>query len=90
MNILVLDVGTSSMRGTLLDAAFQVLFRKQIKYQPTYGEGGFVEQDPQDWLGASAVPASIPSTPAERWRGSERNVRRFTPGPDACLWSRIT
>lgn len=52
MNILVLDVGTSSMRGTLMDEHKAVRFRKQVKYQPTYGPGGTVEQDPQDWVKA--------------------------------------
>ena len=46
MNILVLDVRTSSMRGTLLDEAARVLFGKQIQYRPTYGENGLVEQAP--------------------------------------------
>ena len=53
MNILVLDVGTSSMRGTLLDSSYQALFGKQIKYQPDFGEDGWVEQDPGDWLQAA-------------------------------------
>jgi len=52
MNILVLDVGTSSMRGTLLDSACRELFRQQIKYQPSFGENGLVEQNPADWLSA--------------------------------------
>ena len=52
MNFLVLDVGTGSMRGTLLDTSFRVLFGKQIKYQPAYGENGMAEQSPRDWLNA--------------------------------------
>ena len=52
MNILVLDVGTSSMRGTLLDASSKALFAEQIKYRPAYGKHGAVEQDPRDWLDA--------------------------------------
>ena len=52
MNILVLDVGTSSMRGTLMDERSEILFRKQVKYQPVFGPGGAVEQDAQDWVKA--------------------------------------
>ena len=48
MNILVLDVGTSSMRGTLINEHRAVLFRRQVKYQPTFGPGDAVEQDPKD------------------------------------------
>lgn len=53
MNILVLDVGTSSMRGTLLDAAAHTLWRRQIKYRPAFGPDGLVEQAPEDWLAAA-------------------------------------
>ena len=52
MNILVLDAGTSSMRGTLLDAAAQTLWREQMKYSPVFGAEGTVEQNPGDWLEA--------------------------------------
>lgn len=52
MNILVLDVGTSSMRGTLFNENAAVLFQKQIKYSPTFRENGTVVQPPQDWLRA--------------------------------------
>ena len=52
MNILVLDVGTSSMRGTLMNEHRAVLFRRQVKYQPTFGPGDAVEQDPEDWVHA--------------------------------------
>lgn len=52
MNIFVLDVGTSSIRGTLLDESAKMLFRQQLHYQPAYGENGTVEQDPLDWLNA--------------------------------------
>ena len=43
MNILVIDVGTSSMRG--------ILFTQQL-YQVTYGEKGWVWQDASDWENA--------------------------------------
>lgn len=49
MNILVLDVGTSSMRGILFSKEGVELLSKQCLYQPDYMAGGFVEQDPCDW-----------------------------------------
>lgn len=52
MNILVLDVGTSSMRGTLMNGGAEVLFTARRQYAPVYGEGGLVEQNPADWLNA--------------------------------------
>ena len=53
LNILVLDVGTGSMRGTVLDESAKVLFRQQHPYQPEYREDGTVEQPPLDWLSAA-------------------------------------
>lgn len=52
MNILVLDVGTSSMRGTVLDDAAEKRWRGQIRYSPSYQENGWAEQSPEDWSGA--------------------------------------
>ena len=52
MNILVLDVGTSSMRGTLLDQDAAVHAQEQITYQPQFLDGGRVEQNPREWLDA--------------------------------------
>lgn len=49
MNILVLDVGTSSMRGVLLTHAGEELTRKQHFYKVSYMEHGCVEQNPSDW-----------------------------------------
>ena len=51
MNILVLDVGTSSMRGTLLDETARTLCTRQVTYQPRF-EPRAVEQDPRDWVSA--------------------------------------
>ena len=52
MNILVLDVGTSSMRGILFSEKGAELLSKRRPYQPDYMEGGFVEQDPHEWEAA--------------------------------------
>ncbi len=49
MNVLVIDVGTSSMRGILFDHQGKRLTEKQKFYQPVYLEHSWVEQDPADW-----------------------------------------
>lgn len=49
MNVLVIDVGTSSMRGILFDHHGKSLTQKQEFYQATYMENSWVEQDPVDW-----------------------------------------
>ncbi len=49
MNILVLDVGTSSMRGVLLTHEGKELTKKQCFYHVSYMENGWVEQAPSDW-----------------------------------------
>lgn len=52
MNILVIDVGTSSMRGILFDHHGQSLSEKQEFYHVTYMENSWVEQNPADWENA--------------------------------------
>ncbi len=52
MNILVIDVGTSSMRGVIFTHDGQKLFCKQAAYRPLYLEDGWVEQPPEDWESA--------------------------------------
>ena len=49
MNILVIDVGTSSMRGILLSHDGEELAGKQCFYKSSYGQNGRVEQAPSDW-----------------------------------------
>lgn len=49
MNILVIDVGTSSMRGILLTHEGKELVKKQCFYKPFYGKNGWVEQKASDW-----------------------------------------
>lgn len=51
MNILVIDIGTSSMRGILYRKDGKKLYVKQVKYQPTYHADGGVEQEPHDLKG---------------------------------------
>ena len=52
MNVLVIDVGTSSMRGILFDHQGKCLTEKQEFYQATYLENSWVEQNPADWENA--------------------------------------
>ena len=49
MNILVIDIGTSSMRGILYHENGEKVFTKQIRYQPVHDGEGKVEQDPKDF-----------------------------------------
>lgn len=52
MNILVIDVGTSSMRGILLTHEGKELTEKHFTYSVIYMENSWVEQDPSDWENA--------------------------------------
>jgi xylulokinase/glycerol kinase len=52
MNILVIDVGTSSMRGILFTHEGKLLTEKQIFYSVTYLENSWAEQEPSDWENA--------------------------------------
>ena len=49
MNILVIDVGTSSIRGILYDRQGQSLFVHQLAYQVHFQGSVLAEQDPKDW-----------------------------------------
>lgn len=52
MNILVIDVGTSSMRGILFTHEGKLLAEKQILYNVSYLEKSWVEQEASDWENA--------------------------------------
>lgn len=49
MNILVIDVGTSSIRGVLYDEKGTEIFCHQIPYQVHFIDGTHAEQDTSDW-----------------------------------------
>lgn len=49
MGVIVLDIGTSSMRGILYDNEGEKLFTRQASYSPVYMEHDWVEQNPADW-----------------------------------------
>ena len=52
MNVLVIDVGTSSMRGILYDVHAAELKKIQISYSPFYIDQICVEQNASDWTSA--------------------------------------
>lgn len=52
MNILVIDVGTSSMRGILFTHEGKLLAEKQIFYSVSYLENSWAEQEASDWENA--------------------------------------
>lgn len=54
MNILVIDVGTSSIRGVLYDAVGQELFVHQIGYQVRFFGEIYAEQEAGDWADSIA------------------------------------
>lgn len=49
MNILVIDIGTSSMLGILFDMDGRKLAAHQVKYQPVKYPDGRIEQPPSHW-----------------------------------------
>lgn len=55
MYILVIDVGTSSIRGVLYDPQGKPLFWKQISYCVQYFGEGMAEQNADDWANAVCV-----------------------------------
>jgi xylulokinase/glycerol kinase len=52
MNILVIDVGTSSMRGIIYTQNAHELKKLQIKYCPQYRSEFLTEQNPEEWKNA--------------------------------------
>ena len=49
MNILVIDVGTSSICGVLYDEKGTEIFCHQIPYQVHFIDGTHAEQEASDW-----------------------------------------
>jgi len=52
MEMIVLDIGTSSMRGIIYKDTGEKLFTEQVSYSPVYMEHDWVEQNPDDWRNA--------------------------------------
>ena len=51
MNSLIIDIGTSSMRGVLFTQTGRILAVHQILYAPVKYADGRIEQSPGDWTG---------------------------------------
>ena len=58
MGIIVVDVGTSSLRSILYSDTGAKLYTRQIEYSPTYLENDWVEENPADWIGAMETTLS--------------------------------
>lgn len=99
MNILVIDVGTSSMRGILFTQDGETLTQRQQLYQVTYGEKGWVWQDASDWENAlyGIIREITAETEEKGWRvdaiaiTSQRSSvipvdREFKPLCPAVMW----
>ena len=68
MNILVIDVGTSSMRGILFSHEGTVLAKYQKIYKASYMKNGWVEQSPSDWENALyEIMRNISSSIENKW-----------------------
>lgn len=69
MNILVVDVGTSSMRGILFSREGCQLAQKQCTYKVSYMSNGWAEQDPSDWKEAlhEIVSGIMKEVHAKKW-----------------------
>ena len=59
MNILVVDIGTSSMRGILFTQQGERLAAEQVKYEPIKYPDGRIEQSPESWTGSLETIAAI-------------------------------
>lgn len=55
MGILVLDIGTSSMRGIVYDKKGEALYKKQMEHSPVYLSDILVEQDPHEFRDEAVV-----------------------------------
>lgn len=71
INVLVLDVGTSSMRGILFDEAGRILLQAQKKYRPEYKSPAWIEQPASDFKDALL---EISTSVAEGARNLRKNI----------------
>lgn len=69
MNILVIDVGTSSMRGILYQSDGRKLKQRQAAYRPSYNAKGELEQSADEFK--NALAAIIRAIQAEASQGEE-------------------
>lgn len=70
MNILVLDVGTSSMRGILFTHEGKLLAEKQVFYSVSYLENSWAEQEASDWENAlyGIMKLIVAETEENHWK----------------------
>lgn len=67
MNSLIIDIGTSSMRGILFSQTGERLAFHQVIYAPVKYEDGRIEQSPEDWIGSlEKIVSSVAETAKER------------------------
>lgn len=67
MNVFVIDIGTSSMRGILFDPQGKRIAEKQVLYQPDKYPDGRIEQKPEDWTGSlEAIAAAVAKEAGEK------------------------
>ncbi|HZL64058.1 MAG TPA: FGGY-family carbohydrate kinase [Thermoleophilia bacterium] len=66
-----LDLGTSSLKGVVLDAEGRAVAEVRRAYETARPGAGRAEQDPLDWTAAarSALAALVAATPAADWAG---------------------
>lgn len=70
MNVLVIDIGTSSMLGILFDRDGSKLAVHQVKYEPIKYPDGRIEQPPSDWLQSTEeICRAISQSAKDRGRG---------------------
>ena len=68
-NVLVVDIGTQSMRGIIFDEHGNLLVKEQIKYKPYLApENGFMEQDQQmyEYLRHYGMDGIVVATKADK------------------------
>ncbi len=77
--IMALDVGTSSVRGSLFSTSGELLFINQIATPPIFSSGDIVEQDPEVWQLAvlESMKASAAEAAAKRLRVEAIAVSAF-------------
>lgn len=75
MNLYIgIDLGTSSLKGLLVNEEGEILRTASSDYEVYYPENGWSEQDPADWVQA------MNGVLAELSRGREQEIRGISLG----------
>lgn len=64
-----LDVGTQGLKVVAIDESAQVLWNRTYGYASIYPQGGWVEQNPQDWVAAVERALQEAGTLDVKWSG---------------------